>query len=300
MAEGRGKAQAETLRQARGPTWSRARVPADGGEETVPASDLRMGDLVLVVGRRARSRRRRHRRGHRLGRRVGDHRRVRAGDPRVGRRPLAPSPAARRCSRTGSWSGSRREPGRDVPRPHDRAGRGRRAAEDAERDRAVASCSSKFTIIFLIVVVTLQPFAIYVGHARCSDHRADRAVRLPDPDDDRRAALRDRHRRDGPPGPAQRAGDERAGRRGGRRRRRAAARQDRARSRSATARRPRSSRAGRRRARAGGGRPDRLARRRDAGGPLDRGAGEGALRPARARAAWSRTPSSFRSRPRRG
>ena len=29
-----------------------------------------------------------------------------------------------------------REPGRDLPRPHDRDGRGRQAAEDAERDRA--------------------------------------------------------------------------------------------------------------------------------------------------------------------
>ena len=29
-----------------------------------------------------------------------------------------------------------RQPGRDLPRPHDRAGRGRAAAEDAERDRA--------------------------------------------------------------------------------------------------------------------------------------------------------------------
>ena len=42
--------------------------------------------------------------------------------------------------------------------------------------------------------------------------RADRAARLPDPDHDRRPALRDRHRRDGPAGPAQRPGHERAAR----------------------------------------------------------------------------------------
>ena len=47
-----------------------------------------------------------------VGRRVRDHRRVGAGDPRVGRRPLAPSPAAPRCCRTGSWCGSRRCPAR--------------------------------------------------------------------------------------------------------------------------------------------------------------------------------------------
>ena len=33
------------------------------------------------------------------------------------------------------------EPGKSLPRPHDRAGRGRRAAQDAERDRARTSCS---------------------------------------------------------------------------------------------------------------------------------------------------------------
>ena len=33
------------------------------------------------------------------------------------------------------------EPGDDLPRPHDRAGRGRQAPEDAERDRAQRSCS---------------------------------------------------------------------------------------------------------------------------------------------------------------
>ena len=35
------------------------------------------------------------------------------------------------------------EPGRDVPRPDDRDGRGREAPEDAERDRALTSCSPR-------------------------------------------------------------------------------------------------------------------------------------------------------------
>ena len=59
------------------------------------------------------------------------------------------------------------------------------------------------------------------------DHRARRLAGVPHPDHDRRAAVGDRHRRDGPDGAAQRAGDEWSGRRSGRGRDHAAARQDR-------------------------------------------------------------------------
>jgi len=48
MAEGRGKAQAETLRKARAETEAR-RLKADGSPEIVPSSKLRAGDLVLVA-----------------------------------------------------------------------------------------------------------------------------------------------------------------------------------------------------------------------------------------------------------
>src|SRR5271168_1328611 len=48
MAEGRGKAQAETLRKARAETDAR-RLRPDGSIETVPSSKLRTGDLVLVA-----------------------------------------------------------------------------------------------------------------------------------------------------------------------------------------------------------------------------------------------------------
>ena len=51
------------------------------------ATELRKGDVVVVVGRRDHPRRRRRHRGHRLGRRVGHHRRVGAGHPRERRRP---------------------------------------------------------------------------------------------------------------------------------------------------------------------------------------------------------------------
>jgi potassium-transporting ATPase ATP-binding subunit len=47
MAEGRGKAQADSLRRARAETMAN-RLLADGRVETVPGSKLRSGDLVLV------------------------------------------------------------------------------------------------------------------------------------------------------------------------------------------------------------------------------------------------------------
>ena len=48
MAEGRGKAQAETLRKARAETEAR-KLHADGTTETLPSSKLRAGDVVLVA-----------------------------------------------------------------------------------------------------------------------------------------------------------------------------------------------------------------------------------------------------------
>jgi len=48
MAEGRGKAQAETLRRAKSETVA-TRLLANGCTETVPGSKLRVGDLVLVA-----------------------------------------------------------------------------------------------------------------------------------------------------------------------------------------------------------------------------------------------------------
>ncbi|GAA0577216.1 potassium-transporting ATPase subunit KdpB [Kribbella sandramycini] len=47
VAEGRGKAQAETLRRAKTETTAR-RLTADGAEEAVPATQLQLGDLVVV------------------------------------------------------------------------------------------------------------------------------------------------------------------------------------------------------------------------------------------------------------
>ena len=86
MAEGRGKAQAATLRKTGRDDGHVRRTGRDVVEE--PSSQLQVGDLCVVVGRRGDPRRRRGRRGHRLGRRVGHHRRVGPGHPRVRRRPL--------------------------------------------------------------------------------------------------------------------------------------------------------------------------------------------------------------------
>src|SRR5215467_10583367 len=47
MAEGRGKAQADTLRKARAETEAR-RLRDDGSTETVAGSKLRAGDIVVV------------------------------------------------------------------------------------------------------------------------------------------------------------------------------------------------------------------------------------------------------------
>src|SRR5204863_5717320 len=48
MAEGRGKAQAETLRRAKSETVANRIIGNDGGTEQVPSSKLRAGDMVFV------------------------------------------------------------------------------------------------------------------------------------------------------------------------------------------------------------------------------------------------------------
>jgi K+-transporting ATPase ATPase B chain len=52
VAEGRGKAQAATLRRAKTETTARRLAP-DGRVEDVPATELRLGDRVVVVGARS-------------------------------------------------------------------------------------------------------------------------------------------------------------------------------------------------------------------------------------------------------
>ena len=138
----------------------------------------------------------------------------------------ARSPAARACSRDRIVVEITQEPGQSLPRPHDRARRGRRAAQDAERDRPVDPAR--------------RPDARLPRRRRrrCGRSRTSpaptisiddphRAARRAHPDDDRRAAERDRHRRHGPARAPQRARAVGPRGRGLRRRRRPAARQDR-------------------------------------------------------------------------
>ena len=268
--------------------------PRPGGE---PAGDAHRGDREDArrrreVGRRAGPRRRRrgrgrrgdprrrHRdRGDRLGRRVGDHRRVGAGDPRGRRRPLR---GHRRHQGPLGPDRRRNHPGarRLLPRPHDRPGRGRRAAQDAERDRARHPARGADPDLRHR---RRQPAPVRAlrRHRTLGDD-ADRAAGGADPDHDRGAALGDRDRRHGPPGAPQRARPLGPRGRGLRRLRRPAARQDR----DDHARQPRGDRvrpdAGRQRGGAGRGGADVLARRRDPGGALDRRPRQG-LRHPRAR-----------------
>ena len=154
--------------------------------------------------------------------------------------------------------------------------------EGAERQKtpnelALSILLSGLTLIFLIVCVTLWPLAVYSGDDAFGD-RADRPAGLPHPDDDRRPAVGDRHRRHGPADPLQRDRHLRPRGRGGGRRRHAAARQDRHdHLRQSHGRRVRRRRR-RRGARAGRGGAAGEPRRRDAGGPLDRRARQEPLR----------------------
>ena len=106
MAEGRGKAQADTLRKARTETVAN-RLGPGGRIEVVPAPSLRKNDLVMVkAGEFIPGRRRNHRRRG-LGGRISHHRGVGAGHPRIGRRPVGGDRRHDACSRTGSRSASR-------------------------------------------------------------------------------------------------------------------------------------------------------------------------------------------------
>ena len=133
MAEGRGKAQADALRTMS--TDTTANLVVAGAIEVVPASQLRRGDVVVVSA------------GEII---PGD------GDVIEGIASVDESAITGESAPVIRESGGDRSavtggtkvlsdrivvqhhvgPGPDVPRPHDRPRRGRRSAEDAQRDRA--------------------------------------------------------------------------------------------------------------------------------------------------------------------
>ncbi len=229
VAEGRGKAQAETLRRTKQETVARRLVgwqpgQADQREEEVPGTQLTLGDYVVVEP----------------GQIIPGDGDVVEGVASVDESAITgeSAPVIRESGgdRSAVTGGTRvlsdrivvqdhLQAGRDVHRPDDRPGRGGVAAEDAERAGAehpagLADAHLHARRDHPAADGVLLQGAAEPGHP-------GRAARRADPDHDRRAAVRDRHRRHGPAGPAQRAGPVRPRGRGGGRREHAAAGQDR-------------------------------------------------------------------------
>ena len=271
MAEGRGKAQADTLRRAKTETVAR-RERQDGSYETVPAPALRKGDIVRVAA----------------GEVIPADGDIIEGVASVDESAITgeSAPVIRESGGDRSAVTGGTKVLSDWIRVQVTANPGETfldrmiaLVEGAERQKtpneiALNILLAGLTIVFLIAVVTLQPFAIYSG-APQSLFVLVVAARVPDPDDHRRPAVGDRHRRHGPAGAAQRAGDVRPGGRSRRRRPHAAARQDRddhARQSPGDRIRPaaRHQRRGARRRGAAG-----VAAGRDAGRPFDRRARQG-------------------------
>jgi potassium-transporting ATPase ATP-binding subunit len=160
IAEGRGKAQAETLRKARAETQAR-RLRHDGGTETVPSSQLRAGDLVLVAA----------------GEFIPGDGEVAEGVASVDESAITgeSAPVIREAGgdRSAVTGGTRVLSDEIKVRISSNPGetfldRMIRLVEGASRQKtpneiALNILLAGLTIIFLLAVVTLQPFAIYSG-----------------------------------------------------------------------------------------------------------------------------------------
>lgn len=163
MAEGRGKAQADTLRKARAETQAR-RLQQDGCAETVPSSRLRAGDLVLVAA----------------GEFIPGDGEVVEGVASVDESAITgeSAPVIREAGgdRSAVTGGTRVLS--DEIKVHITSNPGEtfldrmiRLVEGASRQKtpneiALNILLAGLTIIFLLAVVTLQPFAIYSGAAQ--------------------------------------------------------------------------------------------------------------------------------------
>ena len=205
MAEGRGKAQADTLRKAKGETIAK-RYSASGSLEDVASGMLRAGDIIYVLA------------GHYI-----------AGDGEV----IEGVASVDESAITGESAPVIREAGGDrsavtggtkvlsdwikvriTSNPGETfLDRMIALVEGATRQKtpneiALSILLSGLTIVFLLAVVTLQPFAMY-SQCAADGLRAGVAAGVFDSDDDRWSAFCDRHRRDGSPCAIQRAGDER-------------------------------------------------------------------------------------------
>ena len=281
VAEGRGKAQADSLRRTRTETQAKLLGAANSRDyKLVSGTSLKVGDIVLVeAGDTIPSD------GEVIEGVASVNEAAITGESapvirEVRRRPLGRHrrhPGAVRLDPRARHRG----PGLHVPRSHDQAGRGCRAPEDAERDRA--QHPARRHDHHLRLRHRHHPELRHLRRRPDLDRRRGGPVRHADPDHHRRAAVGHRHRRHGPPGALQRAGHVGPRGRSGGRRRHPAARQDR----HHHARQPPGHRvqapAQRQRAGACRCRPACVAGRRDPGGPLHRRAGEGEIRHPRPR-----------------
>ena len=290
IAEGRGKAQADELRRTRAETIAHRRRP-DGSLEDVPSSQLRVGDEVVVSA----------------GEVIPADGEVIEGIASVDESAITgeSAPVIRESGgdRSAVTGGTRVLSDQIVVRVTAQPGesfldRMIALVEGAERQKtpneiALNILLAGLTIVFLLAVVTLQPFAVYSGAEQevivlvallvclipTTIGGLLSAIGIAGMD---RLVRRNVLALCGPGG------------RGGGRLLDAPARQDR----HDHARQPPGGRVpaapGRRRARARRRRPALEPRRRDAGGTLDRRPREGALRPARARS--STRARSFPSR----
>ena len=160
MAEGRGKAQADTLRRTRTETVAN-KLQADGTAETAPAADLRRGDTILV----------------KAGEFIAADGEIIEGVASVDESAITgeSAPVIREAGgdRSAVTGGTRvlsdwikvrvtADPG------HSFLDRMIALVEGAERQKtpneiALNILLAGLTIIFLLAVVTLQPFAVYAG-----------------------------------------------------------------------------------------------------------------------------------------
>ena len=231
VAEGRGKAQAETLRRAKAQTMARRLIGWEPGvpglEEEVAAPQLRQGDIVVVEA----------------GQVIPGDGDVVEGIASVDESAITgeSAPVIRESGgdRSAVTGGTTVLSDRIVVRITQKPGesfidRMIALVEGANRQKtpneiALNILLAALTIIFLFAVATLQPLAIYskannpgvpdteaLTGERGDRHRDGRAAGVPHPHHDRRAAVGDRHRRHGQAGAAQCAGHVGPGGRGGR------------------------------------------------------------------------------------
>ena len=161
MAEGRGKAQADTLRRARSETIANRIVDNDGRTEQVPSSKLKAGDLVFVIA----------------GEFIPSDGEIVEGVASVDESAITgeSAPVIREAGgdRSAVTGGTRVLSDRIKVKITSNPGetfldRMIALVEGAERQKtpneiALNILLAGLTIIFLLAVVTLQPFAIYSG-----------------------------------------------------------------------------------------------------------------------------------------